>query len=320
VSRDSFQVVPLCEDHLEAAAVLAASRFTRLREEQPLLPSRYASSTAFAPLLRNLLSTGAPGAAAIRGDRLVGYLTGWRMPSFRGQRSTYSPEWANGAEPAESQVIYEELYRRLAADWASDGFVAHYVSVYPNDPGALRAFHWLEFGMHAVDAIRGLEPLSRPTREVEIRSAEMDDLEALMQLDHGLWRHMQGAPTFLPQEPRGRAHWEEWLQGDPTRYTLLALVRHEPAGFLSLGPANDDVSTIIVDEGTTSIYGAFTRQEMRGKGIATALLDHALERARQAEYRRCAVDFESANVDGARFWLKHFRPVCLSLFRQIARP
>jgi GNAT superfamily N-acetyltransferase len=314
---DSLQVVPLCEEHLDAAAALAARRFTCLHEQEPLLPSRYASPAAFVALLRDLASTGAPGVVAIRDDRLVGFLTGWCMPTFRGQKSTYSPEWGNGAEPGESQAIYEELYRRLAADWASDGYVAHYVSLFPNDPGALWAFHWLGFGMHAVDAVRGLDPVSIPDPEIHVQLAGMDDLEALMSLDDGLWQHIQGAPTFLPQEPRGRVYWDEWLTDDPTRYTLLALVNRHPVGFLSLGPANDDVSTIIVDERTTSVYGAFTRPDARGKGIATALLDCALGRAREAGYRRCAVDFESANLDGTRFWLRHFRPVCLSLFRQI---
>jgi len=310
-------VIPLCEEHLDSASALAARRFARLHEQEPLLPARYASPSAFFPLLRDLLSTGAPGVAAIRDGRLVGYLTGWRMPDFRGQKSTYSPEWANGAEPGESRAIYEELYRRLSAEWASEGYVAHYLSLFPNDPGALQAFHWLGFGMHSVDAIRGLEPVALPDREVQIRLAGADDLEALMELDDRLRQHIWGAPTFLPNEPRGRSYWEEWLQGDPCRYTLLALVDDEPVAFLSLGPANEDVSTIVVDGGTTSIYLAFTRQDVRGRGIQTALLDRALQRAREAGYRRCAVDFESANLDGTRFWLRHFRPVCLSLLRQI---
>ena len=140
-----------------------------------------------------------------------------------------------------------------------------------------------------------------------------------MGLDDGLWQHMRDAPIFLPVEKKGRDHWVEWIR-DPSRYTLLALVGHEPVAFLSLGPANEDVSTIILDEGTTSIYGAFTRQDARGRGIAAVLLDRALGRARDQGYVRCAVDFESANLDGARFWLRHFRPVCLSLFRQITCP
>ena len=171
--------------------------------------------------------------------------------------------------------------------------------------------------MHSLDAIRGLEPASPSPSEPEVRVAEMNDLEALMRLDDRLWRHIRGAPTFLPNQQRGRAYWEEWLQDDPTRNTWLASVDDKPVAFLSLGPANDDVSAIIVDGGTASIYGAFTERDVRGRGIATALLNCALEHARAQGYQRCAVDFESANLEGARFWCRHFRPICFSLFRQI---
>jgi ribosomal protein S18 acetylase RimI-like enzyme len=257
--------------------------------------------------------------AAIRDGRLAGYLTGWRMPGFRGQRSTYSPEWANGAEPKENRVIYEELYRHLAAEWAAAGYAAHYLSVYPNDDGALRALNCLGFGMHSVDALRGLEAIPGPDVDVAIRQAGMDDLDALLRLDEGLWQHIAGTPCFLPLDKRSRDGWVEWLQ-DPSRTIWVAAGARsdcEPAAFLHMGPANDDVSTIIFDQGTTSIYGAYTRQDARGRGIQTALLDRALGHARDQGYARCAVDFESANLDGTRFWLRYFRPVCLSLLRQI---
>ena len=86
---------------------------------------------------------------------------------------------------------------------------------------------------------------------------------------------------------------------------------------MRLGPADNDVCTIIVDEETTSIYSAFTKEKARRGGIATALLDHALKSARDSGCERCAVSFEPMNLLGARFWLKYFKPVCLSVVRHI---
>jgi GNAT superfamily N-acetyltransferase len=86
---------------------------------------------------------------------------------------------------------------------------------------------------------------------------------------------------------------------------------------MRLGPADDDVCTIIVDEKTTSIYAAFAKEEIRRKGIATALLDHALKSAQASGYERCAVSFEPMNLLGTRFWLKYFKTVCISVFRHI---
>jgi predicted GNAT family acetyltransferase len=84
---------------------------------------------------------------------------------------------------------------------------------------------------------------------------------------------------------------------------------------MRLGPADEDVCTIIYDEKTTSIYAAFTKEKVRSEGIATALLDHALKSARESGYERCAVPFEPMNLLGTRFWLKYFKPVCYSLLR-----
>jgi predicted GNAT family acetyltransferase len=77
------------------------------------------------------------------------------------------------------------------------------------------------------------------------------------------------------------------------------------------------VCTIIYDEKTTSIYAAFTKERVRGEGIATVLLDHALMSARATGYERCAVPFEPMNLIGTRFWLKYFKPVCYSVLRHI---
>jgi hypothetical protein len=103
-----LNVVPLKEEHLEDAAALVSNRYIKLYEQIPDLPHQYREVSILLPLLENILQTNPPGVAAIREGKLVGFLTGWQMPSFRGKKSTYSPEWANGADLEESAFIYEE--------------------------------------------------------------------------------------------------------------------------------------------------------------------------------------------------------------------
>jgi hypothetical protein len=154
-----LKLISLEEEHLEDAAGLVSNRYRRLRDQEPHLPYHYAEANNLLPLLREILNATGIGVAAIRGDRLVGFLTGWQMQSFRGKRSTYSPEWANASEMEDSQRIYEEMYSHLAAIWVADQYVAHYISLFPNDVNALRAWHWMGFGMISVDAIRGLDSI-----------------------------------------------------------------------------------------------------------------------------------------------------------------
>ena len=86
---------------------------------------------------------------------------------------------------------------------------------------------------------------------------------------------------------------------------------------MGLGPANPRACHIIRDAKTTSITRAFTEARSRNGGIATALLNRSLEWARSEGYERCAVDFEPMNILAARFWTRHFRPVCYALARYV---
>lgn len=310
-----LEISRLKEEHLEDAAALVSSRYGRLLEQEPLLPHRYRDVSNFLPLLQNIQSA-VPGVAAIQDGRLVGFLAGWLMPAFRGKRSAYSPEWANAADLEDSRTIYEEMYRCLAADWVADSFAAHYISLFANDLNAIKSCHWLGFGMLSVDAIRGVHPIEGVDVQINIRRAKLQDLEQILTLNDELRQYMKGSPVFFIAEEFSESYFREWLEA-PGNVIWLASIDGEPVAFMRMGPANDDVSTIIYDEKTTSIFGAYTREAMRGKDIATTLLDHALSSARNIGYERCAVDFESMNLLATRFWLRHFRPVCLSLLRYV---
>lgn len=311
-----IETIPLKEEHLEDAAALVSGRYGQLLQQEPLLPHRYRDVSNLLPLLLNIQTAG-PGVVAIQDGRLVGFLAGWLMPAFRGKRSAYSPEWANAADLKDSRAIYEEMYSHLAAEWVADRFEAHYVSVFANDLNAIGAWHWLGFGMHSVDAVRGLQPTRGVEPQIDIRRAELQDLKGLLTLNDELRHYMAGSPVFFVAEKLSDDYFREWLES-PGRLIWLAIVNEEPVAFMRMGPANDDVCTIIFDDKTTSIYGAYTRESSRGKDIATALLDHAVRSARNMGYERCAVDFESMNLLGARFWLtREFRPVSFSFLRHV---
>jgi GNAT superfamily N-acetyltransferase len=312
--RNTVKILPLKEEHLEAAASLVSNRYIQLCAQEPHLPRRYAEVDNLLPLLRKILNESGSGVAAIRGDRLIGFLTGWQMPSFRGKRSIYSPEWANAADLEDSKRIYEEMYGHLSAVWLEDKYIAHYISLFPNDVSALGAWNWMGFGMFAIDAIRTLDPVQTDALDVRIQRAEPSDIEQVMELEESLRQYMQGSPIFLITEKRDRSYYEEWL-GNTHKVVWLAYWHDEPVAFIRLGPADREVCTIIYDEKTTSIYTAFTKEKVRNAGIATALLDRALKSARVSGYERCAVPFEPMNLLGSRFWLKFFKPVCYSVLR-----
>jgi GNAT superfamily N-acetyltransferase len=312
----SLEIVPLENKHLKDAAALACTRYRTLRERVPLLPSRYEDAGAILPMLRGFAER-SPGVAALRGGRLVGFLVGRVIPAFRGKRSVFSPEWANGADLEDSRRIYQEMYARLSARWVADGCFVHLVSLLAHDRAGIDGWQWLGFGWIAADAVRGLEPARGPSADVDIRRGSLADIEQAMALTEALQRHLAAAPTFLAYtEECNREFHEEWL-GNPAKAFWLAYHGAEAVACMRLGPASLDACTIIRDEKTASITSAFTEERVRGRGIAAALLNRSLDWARSEGYERCAVDFEPMNVLAARFWMRHFQPVCYSLVRHV---
>ena len=312
----ALEVVPLESRHLEDAANLACARYAALRREIPLLPARYERPASLLPMLQELTAV-APGVVALRDGKFAGFLAAWQVPSLRGQRAAYSPEWGNAAAPDDARRTYQALYTRLSADWVAGGYVDHYVTLLAHDREGIEGWQWLGFGYYAIDALRGLAPAEGAAADIAIRRAAPGDVETATQLGRALRRYMASPPIFLVQaDDGGPEHYAAWL-ANPANALWLAERGGRAVACLGMGPANRDACAIIGDEGTTSIISAFTVEEARGDGVATTLLNRGLEWARAEGYARCAVDFEAMNVLGARFWLRHFQPVGYSFYRHV---
>ena len=316
----SLHIVPLEGKHLEDAAALVCARYRALREHAPLMPARYEAVEAILPFLHNLPQR-APGVAALRGGRLVGFLGAFVLPRFAGQQSAYSPEWGNAAVRDESRRIYEEMYTQVSPAWLDAGCSMHIVGTLAHERDTLETWHWLSFGLCAADAVRDLAPVPGTAADVEIRRAGLEDAETTAAFDLALHRHLAAAPTFLFDEEDGEelAYHQKWL-ADPANALWLAYDGAEAVACMGQGPASPEACALIADEGTTSIVIAYTQPQARGQGIALALLNQVLAWGQAEGYERCAVDFEPMNTLAARFWPRHFQLACLYQARYVGGP
>jgi GNAT superfamily N-acetyltransferase len=312
----TLRIVSLRDQHQEEAANLVATRHRREHDQVPVLPGRFDDAAAVLPPLRRLADR-SPGVVAVEGDRLVGILVGMVLPEFKGMRSIYVPEWSHTATGDRRRRVYEEMYAQLAAQWAADGCLLHAITVLAHDREAFDGWNWLGFGMLVVDAVRDLTPVEAEPSDVDVWRADAEDVETAMAFDRALSDYLAQPPTFLlGGEPMDRAEHVAWLE-DSDRALWVASRNGEPVAVIGLEPSNPTAAATPQDDETVSVTRAFTQPSMRGRDIGTVLLARAIEWARAAGYVRCAVDFESANVLGSRFWLRHFEPVCYSLMRVI---
>lgn len=312
----TIRVVPFHDRYLEAAATLVAARHRQERQHVPILPGRFEDAEVVLPPLERLADQ-SPGVVALEADRVVGLLLGMVLPDFKGMRSIYVPEWSHAATGDRRRRVYEEMYAQAAARWVADGCLLHLITLLAHDREVLDAWRWLSFGLLVVDAVRDLAPVDGPVRDFDIWRAGPEDVETALAFDRALSDYLAQSPTFLlGSEPMARADHVAWLE-DSERALWVASHQGEPVAVIGLQPSNPTSAATPQDEETVCITRAFTQPSMRGKEIGTVLLGRAIEWARAVGYVRCAVDFESANVLGSRFWLRHFQPVCRSFIRVV---
>ena len=308
----SIKVDQLREKHLEDVALLVSSRYKALREKLPILPAACENVDSLASLLRGLTEK-PDGIVALSSGRLVGFLAGLEIPEFFGKRAMYSPDWANGAVFGDNQRVYEDMYAHLSRRWVDEGCLIHAVSILSHDQQGNEAWKWLGFGLSAVDGVRGLKPIPRGDDGVMVRQAGMEEVEIVTALERALKHHLSEAPTFWIHDMED---YGEWMK-EAGNVVWMAYQGGEAVGFMSLEPGENCECTFLREKKTVNIAGSFTLEGERGRGIATSILNRALQWAQEEEYERCAVDFEAMNVLASRFWMRWFEPVSYSWIRWI---
>ncbi len=312
----SVSVVALQQHHLEDAANLVVKGYEGQREIVSALPScRYDTLELIETRLRGLLDR-FPGAAALRGDKLVGFAQGMAVPSLHGRRSAYVPEWGHAAD-ANPVPIYQAMYDYLAPRWMQEGCRSHVVTLFCRSGDLICELFHCGFGMVVIDAVRDLSPVEGNVAKIQIREACPGDIGVLLEFEENLTEHLASAPIFRRGGKPPDADEVDRLLRDPGHLYLLACEHRQVLGYMRFGPKEAGSLQPFIDDKSVACTGAYVRRGLRRRGVGAALLARAFDWARRAGYERCTVDFESANVFARRFWLRHFDPITFSLVRHV---
>lgn len=313
-----IEIVPFHQELLPAAAALFRQEIEQLRRRVPALPDQVADLSTVMARLTQMMAV-YPGVMALAQGEVVGYLGWWIVEHFRGtdRRGAYCPEWAHGARDGQKQAIYQALYRAAATQWVAQGCQVHAITLLSHNQAAELAWFWQGFGLTVVDAIRPIQPLgvAYPAGLV-MRPATTTDVALLVTLDAEHCLHYAQPPVLMaPRAGRDAAAWRHYL-AHPQNSVWLALENGHPAGFLAFAGGDDyDGADLLCAPEVVGITGAYVRPAYRGRGVASALLDAALQVYARQGMTSCAVNFESFNPEAALFWPRYFTPVCYSLLR-----
>jgi GNAT superfamily N-acetyltransferase len=320
-----LEAVEFVPHHLDAAAELLAARQRAHRRVEPRLPSRFDTVAACRPLVAEaLVMADASGIVALQQGRVAGYLIGrpsLGMPFLR--ERAWWVDYAGHAVGAENAAdTLRALYAAFAPHWQRWGCTAQYVTVPADDREALAAWRSLGFGQEHARGLRDVRPVEsvRQPLGVRIHRADSEDLALVVDLRRRLSLFHSGPPIFAPylwSDADLRGLTAEQLR-DSAQLVLLAVRDRETLGVMLFAEPPPRAAMVSPDR-CVHLNEAYIVPASRAGGVGTLLLDAALAWLRNDGYEYCTVGWETANLQGARFWQRSngFRPLYYRLVRAL---
>jgi len=305
------ELVEFSESHVDAAVGLFQEKYRAERARVPALPERAGVDGEWiAERLRRCL--GKPGAAAVSGGKLVGFMLTNAYFGFKGLKAAHVPEFAHAASGSEPEALYRALYARVAKAWAEEGAFLHLLGFLYHDGAAKAASYELGYGSLINERVRALEPIPGGVDECL-------DPERLLDLELEHQAYYRESPVFIARRPDRAAALQDLSEamasGD--RY----FVREEEGavvGYLSVGASSENGEGFLL-RGTRSaqVKGAFVKSGARERSIGASLLEAAVLWARERGFERLFVEHETANGPGAAFWSRRFDPFVAYAMRYV---
>ena len=149
---------------------------------------------------------------------------------------------------------------------------------------------------------------------IVVKKASSDDLDDLRSVYDKYEAYFQEAPLFMVRQEETIEDLKEWM-AEENRHLWIAYLHGKAVGFMQIQEQGE--SYIAADKGVMNITGAYVYSEERSSGIGQTLLGRVFSYLEDHQYKLCGVDFESFNIQGSKFWNKHFKPYTYSLVRRI---
>ncbi len=310
-----MEIISFEKYHVPAASALVWQAYQSERKKVPCLPL-ISGTDAFSDLVAGLAGNGL-GVAALEDGKLIGFLTGMAVRELFGlSQGIYTPLYAHGATGPDRRQLYQRMYAAAAESWVKKGHLSHVITLHAHDSAAVDAWFWQDFGLRCVDSIRPVtDVLPQGTAGYSIRRIMPGEASTMLEVHQEHWNYYQNAPMFMHvHEDVSLNGLEDWLN-EKDHYLWAAFEKEMPVAYMQLRHGGE--TFVSDDEKSMNICGAYVKPGQRKSGYGTALLQTIVYWMRESGFERLGVDFESFNIDGSRFWQKHFTPFTYSLTRRI---
>lgn len=256
------------------------------------------------------------GVVAIENNILIGFLTGIPIDKLFGNvKGIYCPLHFHGTIKTKRREVYQRLYEKAAEIWVSKDIFTHVITHYTHNKEVVNTFYEIGFGLRCMDAIRVTNTMQADNSKFSFRQLKPDEAYLVLPFELKLLQHLNASPVFMPISKKPSAdNLTKWLSQE-SNYIWAAFDGSNVVAYIKI--TRDGENFITEADNIMNICGAYTIEPLRGSGISTQLLNYVIDFLKQNEIPYCGVDFESLNISGSKFWLKHFEAYTSSVVRRI---
>jgi L-amino acid N-acyltransferase YncA len=308
-------ILPTDPAAAEEGFALFRAAYLRARAANPLVPPLDGAHEArLRARVERAFDHG--GAAAWRDGALVGYLVASPPFEMRGLSASLVPEFGHAVAPGLEAELYGRLYAGVAERLVDQGVQLHLVGRLAVDEAARAALDELGFGAIVAERLRDMADVAPregrgdgPVPRIAQLPADASwDALAPLVAEHAAFYRQ--SPIFLEKDEGLEAAREDLDQhrraGDPL---FVAWQDGEAVAYLIAGACcGATEGRLVAGTRTAQVRSAYVAPSTRRRGVGSALLQRAVEWAREAGFERMFVEHETANLEGGPFWRRHFAP------------
>jgi GNAT superfamily N-acetyltransferase len=250
---------------------------------------------------------------ALEGTQLVGHMYGALLESdLYGSSVWIGPDGVS----YDNDEVLDAMYAVAGQDWINEGAVEHYVWTL-DDPAAMAAWFDLGFAkMHSRGVMKLHEGLHVLDPRYRLRRGTFDDLDVAIFLDDELELAQTEGPSFSIGLSKASQR-EEWIEtlSDPDTSHFVVAFDGVAIGQCVTFPLPEQRSCFAK---TIHLSAVVVVAPHRERGVARAMVDAALNDARERGFLYAATNWRVTNRTAARFWRTYgFEPTYVRLHRTI---
>jgi GNAT superfamily N-acetyltransferase len=300
----TFQIVDFSAEYIPSAVQLFLHGYRREKEVNNLLPDKILNNThlIFQALLSHEKNA---GVIILSNETLIAYLVTGSTFTFKNQKAAMVPEYGHSAIDEDKNKLYRLMYAELASKWIQNKIHLHIIGHFSHDKKLAMILFQLGFGAIVTEKLRNLSPVNHTSL---LCITYENDPRKLINLEREHRQYYQKAPIFIKRNSDLKAILVDLKNHVKHGDKFIVCYDHDlPIGYFTVGPLQKDGEGFLLqDTNTAQMKSAFIKPSFRGKGVGTALLNEAIDWARENGFERLFVEHETANYYGGQFWDKYF--------------